>query len=72
MEKLRFIILLCLFSFFLTGSSFGQSSCDSIPDVGQTVGRCVSGTTSNGDYAFCRATSEGPICYYGESIEPVD
>lgn len=70
MKKTPLIILISLFILSFTNNSIGQSTCDTTPDPGQTVGRCVSGTTSGGDYAFCRVTSEGPICYFGEPKDP--
>jgi hypothetical protein len=69
-KKATLLILTSLFSFAFFGNSNGQSTCDTTPDPGQTVGRCVSGTTSAGDYAFCRVTAEGPICYFGEPKDP--
>ncbi|MFN4000042.1 hypothetical protein [Algoriphagus sp.] len=62
----------CLFGVFAillfsTGSSSAQSTCDTTPDVGQTVGRCFVVTTSQGDLATCNTSNpEGEICYFGE------
>lgn len=61
-----------VFSFLIisTGFSLAQSTCDTTPDVGQTVGRCFTVTTPHGDLATCNTSNpEGVICYFGKGVE---
>lgn len=64
--KKQILFVTGLLALASVGTLNAQASCDTIPDPGQTVGKCLSGTTSQGDYAFCSTTNEGPICYFGE------
>lgn len=52
---------MCSFSLFLNA----QSNCDTTPDPGQTVGRCLTVTGPGGDVAGCNTVNSGPICYFG-------
>ncbi|WP_373399580.1 hypothetical protein V8V91_07735 [Algoriphagus halophilus] len=40
--------------------------CDTQPDPGQIVGKCISGSNEEGQYAACGINYEGPICYFGK------
>jgi hypothetical protein len=67
MKKLN-LILIGLFTVGSVGALNAQISCDETPDPGQTVGKCISGSSEEGEYAACGVYYEGPICYFGEPV----
>jgi hypothetical protein len=45
-----------------------QSTCDTVPDPGQTVGKCMIVRDKGGDLASCNPINDGEICFYGEPV----
>lgn len=68
------IILAFTGLFFLTLSTSlnAQTSCDTTPDVGQTVGRCFTMSGPGGDVASCNEYNDGEICYFTKPDEEPD
>lgn len=66
MKKIKFSIL--AFGLFLSSSLIlnAQSSCDTTPDPGQTVGRCFTVSGQYGDMASCNVQNSGTICFFGQ------
>ena len=67
MKKVKTLAIGCAVMLLSFGSSLNaQSSCDSTPDVGQTVGKCQTLSGPWGDLASCSTSNtEGTICYFG-------
>lgn len=49
-------------------ATLSAQTCDTEPDPGQTVGKCISGSSEEGQYAACGIYYEGPICYFGQPV----
>lgn len=56
-------LAMVLFSF--SGAFTAQAGCDTTPDVGQTVGNCVTLSGPWGEINSCTLTNEGSVCYFG-------
>lgn len=68
MKKINFLVIgtIILSMTFLT-TLIGQT-CNTTPQPGQTVGKCISGSSEEGQYAACGIYFEGPICFFGEPV----
>jgi|GEM_PF-2448183 len=67
LEIKKSVFGICAILGLTTGICVAQSTCDTTPDPGQTVGRCLLVTTSQGDLATCNVTNpEGETWYFGK------
>ncbi|MCE7054053.1 hypothetical protein LZF95_05150 [Algoriphagus sp. AGSA1] len=69
MKKIKFSILTLRLIISSGLALNAQTSCDTTPDVGQTVGGCFTFSGPGGNVAGCNAYNAGPICYYTISVE---
>jgi len=68
MKKINlFVFSIASISLAFIATSSAQT-CDTTPDPGQTVGKCISGSNEEGQYAACGVNYEGPICYFGRPV----
>lgn len=68
MKTFKVILFSAIFFIAMSFQLNAQSTCDTIPDPGQTVGRCLIVQGPGGDLASCNPINVGDICFYGNPI----
>jgi hypothetical protein len=68
MKTFKVILFSAIFFVAMSFQLNAQSTCDTVPDPGQTVGKCMIVRDKGGDLASCNPINDGEICFYGEPV----